>query len=147
MACAAHPSYLCPGRRLAVARQEQLRENPMTHVLLALFVVMQVGANLAFRCGTAVPSRWALCFAAGNALGVASIWLLMHLYTRMDANLALVIGGGGTFLAVQCVMAAVFGARLSSVQWLGVAAVGLGMAVAALGGSAPSHISSGHVPR
>jgi hypothetical protein len=104
---------------------------------MTIFLAMQVAANLIFKYGSTAPSRFAACFIAGNVIGASSIFLLMRLYERMNANLAMAIGGGATFLIVQFALATAFSSRLSTGQWVGIAAVGVGMAVTALS-AAPS---------
>ena len=102
--------------------------------IIGIFWAMQIVANLAFKYGTGTPARWWPCFVVGNVIGVSSIFFMMKIYERMNANIALTIAGGGTFLLVQVAMAAVFGSRLTVWQWAGIVAVAVGMAVAGMGG-------------
>jgi len=99
---------------------------------MTIFLAMQVAANLIFKYGSMAPSRFTACFVAGNLIGASSVYFLMRIYGRMNANVAMAIGGGATFLIVQFALATVFNSRLSTGQWCGVAAVGLGMAATAL---------------
>ena len=71
----------------------------LTAILRLCFLGLQIGANALFKAGSDVPARWWLCFVAGNALGMSSIYFLMRLYARMDVNVALALTGGGAFIA------------------------------------------------
>lgn len=104
----------------------------MIVTLLIVFWIWQVIAQLFFKHGSGDQSRWLACFLLGNLFGASSIWFLMKLYARMNANLAMAIAGGGAFLAVQIALALVFHTRPSVPQWLGYAMVAGGMAVATL---------------
>jgi multidrug transporter EmrE-like cation transporter len=99
---------------------------------MTIFLAMQIAANLIFKYGSMAPSRFVACFVVGNVIGASSIFFLMRLYERMNANVAMAIGGGATFLIVQFALATVFSSRLSTGQWFGIAAVGIGMAATAL---------------
>lgn len=107
----------------------------MKAALVAIFWLMQVGANLAFKYGSTQPQRWWWGFTAGNILGIGSIFFMMKLYERINVNIALTIAGGGTFLLVQIVLAGVFKSKLTFIQWSGILLVALGMLVAGLGAS------------
>jgi drug/metabolite transporter (DMT)-like permease len=102
-------------------------------VLLICFWVFQVTANVFFKMGGDMPSRWWWCFVLGNVVGISSIYFMMRLYARMDANMALALAGGGAFIAVQVALALVFGGRPTMAQWLGFVLVAAGMALSSLG--------------
>ena len=109
-----------------------------TAVVLIIFLAMQVAANLIFKYGSAEPSRWLICFVIGNVIGASSIYFMMKLYERLNANIAMALGGGATFLLVQLALAVTFHSRLSPLQWGGIVTVGIGMALAALGTTSAS---------
>ena len=109
-----------------------------TTLVMIIFLAMQVAANLIFKYGSGASSRWLPCFIIGNVIGASSIYFMMKLYERLNANLAMAIGGGATFLLVQLALAVAFNSRLSLLQWGGIAAVGIGMAMTALGTIATS---------
>lgn len=74
-------------------------------LLLLIFWGAQILAHVTFKFGSELKSRWLLCFITGNIIGVASIWILMKLYTIMPVNLALGLALGGGFLCTQIVIA------------------------------------------
>jgi multidrug transporter EmrE-like cation transporter len=103
-----------------------------TPVIPIAFLVMQVSANLIFKYGSSAPSRWLICFIVGNIIGASSIFFMMKLYERLNVNIAMAIGGGGTFLLAQLALAVVFHSRLAPLQWAGIAMVGVGMGLATM---------------
>jgi multidrug transporter EmrE-like cation transporter len=104
---------------------------------LAIFWAMQIFAQLAFKWGSGDPRRWRTGFLAGNVVGASSIVFLMRIYALLphNSNLAAVLAGSGGFVGSQLLLAWLFRSRLSARQWLGIALVALGTAVATLGGS------------
>lgn len=102
--------------------------------LLSVFWIMQVGAVLLFKYGATAPGRWIPCFIAGNVLGATSTWFWMLLLKQMNANVALGLATGGAFLAAQVALALAFRSHLSSVQFLGIAAILGGMLCLCFGG-------------
>ena len=103
-----------------------------TIVLLVAFWIWQVVAQVFFKHGSGAPSRWLTCFVLGNLFGASSIWFLMKLYARMNPNLAMALAGGGAFLAIQLVLAAVFSSRPTLPQWGGYVMIAVGMGLASL---------------
>ena len=108
--------------------------NRSTICLLAAFWIWQVTAQVFFKHGSSAPARWMPCFIAGNLFGASSIWFLMKLYARMNANLAMALAGGGAFLAVQFALATGFGSRPTAWHWTGYIMVALGMGMASFRG-------------
>ena len=108
-------------------------ERAMVWVFLVAFWSMQVAANLCFKAGSAMPTRWLAGFVLGNVVGASSIVFMMKLYARLDPNLAMALAGGGSFVCIQLALAACFGPRPTMQQWVGVALVAVGMVVASLG--------------
>lgn len=104
--------------------------------LLAGFFAFQVAANLLFTYGAVHPGRYWLGFIAGNAVGVSSIWFMMQIYQRMNANVGMAIACGGSFVLVQLALFLLFDGRLTLVQWVGIAAIVLGILTTTLGGKA-----------
>lgn len=100
---------------------------------LALFWAMQAGANVLFKYGTTAPGRYWIGYVAGNALGMSSILVMMRIYSLLQVNLAMALAGGGTFLAVQIMLALAFREGLNWQQCLGIATVMAGMVVVSLG--------------
>jgi multidrug transporter EmrE-like cation transporter len=100
--------------------------------LLTVFWIWQAIAQVFFKYGSMAQSRWLPCFVLGNVFGASSIWFLMKLYSRLNPNLAMALGGGGAFLVVQCTLALVFASRPTSLHWLGYAMIGIGMGLATL---------------
>ena len=82
---------------------------------MAIFVAMQVAAQLFFKWGSGGEGRWLKGFIGGNLFGFSSIWLLMQVYKQVNINLAMGICIGGSFLLSQLVLAIVFKSVLSPV--------------------------------
>ncbi len=99
------------------------------------FFTLQVLANLLFKYGGDHPERYWLCFIFGNIMGVSSIWFMMQIYQRMNANVGLAIAGGGSFLLVQLALFICFDGRLNVMQWLGIGMILAGIMTTILSGS------------
>jgi drug/metabolite transporter (DMT)-like permease len=99
---------------------------------LAIFWAMQIFAQIAFKWGSGDPRRWRTGFIAGNVVGATSIVFLMRIYALLpqNSNLAAVLAGSGGFVGSQLLLAWLFRSRLSARQWLGIALVAIGTAVA-----------------
>jgi len=108
--------------------------------LLLAFWVLQVAAYVIFKYGSstgkAYSRRWWICFLLGNIPGGISMYFMMRIYELMpdNPNLAIVLAGSGAFIASQIALAWIFRSKLSAIQWVGVALVAAGTAVATLGG-------------
>lgn len=111
----------------------------MQFVLYLLgFWAMQIVAAVAFRWG-AEPDhgrmRWLTGFLVGNAIAIASIWILMLLFQQANVNVAYGIGVGGAFLLAQLSISYVFRSRLRPLQYGGLVAMTTGMLLLGLGGA------------
>ena len=106
---------------------------PRVVAIVALFWAMQVVAQLFFKWGSDTPGRAVFGFLTGQAFGVTSIVLLMLLYRMMNANLALGICFGGSFLAAQIALAVVYRTGLATTQYAGIVAIAAGMLLLAGG--------------
>ncbi len=104
-----------------------------TIAVIAVYLAMQVIAQLYFKWGSALDGKWWRGFIGGNLFGFSSIWLLMHVYRSMNPNIALGICGGGAFLLSQIALAIVFKSNISVTQWGGVAAIFAGMILLTMG--------------
>jgi multidrug transporter EmrE-like cation transporter len=102
-------------------------------VYLAVFCAMQVVAQLFFKWGSQSAPRFIWGFLGGNLFGFSSIWLLMLLYKAMNPNVAMGVAMGGSFLLSQVAVMLVFKSRVAPVQWAGIAAIVIGMALLAGG--------------
>lgn len=107
-----------------------------TFAFLLGFFVLQVLANLLFKYGSVHPVRYWLGFVIGNAFGMSSIWFMMQIYQRMNANVGMAIAGGGSFLLVQLALFFCFDGRLNAAQWLGIAMILAGIVTTTLSGTA-----------
>jgi len=105
-------------------------------VLLIVFWVMQIVAQVLFKWGSLSDSRWVWGFWGGNALGLSSIWLLMLVYRVINPNVALGVAAGGAFLLSRIAIAVAFRSKVAPVQWLGIATMVAGMLLLATGGMA-----------
>ena len=101
----------------------------MILVWLAIFWVMQAGAQVLFNLGSQTPGKYWLFWGLGNIPGASSILLLMQLYKVMNPNLALGLGVGGGFLCGQIALAAIFRSSLSVYQYVAMVTVAAGMAL------------------
>ena len=96
-----------------------------------LYWLLGVAGGVCFKeGGTDAPHRL-FYFICGNVFGIASTWFLMCVYSRMNANLAMVITGAGAFVLIQVVYLALYRTQLTALQWLGIAAVLVGTLMAA----------------
>lgn len=102
--------------------------------MLVSFWALQAAAAVCFKYGSTADALWWPMFWTGHAFGVASIVIIMALYRRMNANVALGLCVGGGFLASQISMAVLFNSVLSPVQWAGMIAITGGMMLLAFGG-------------
>ncbi len=107
----------------------------MLAILFSLFMILQVSAHVLFKYGSTAPERFVWSFAIGNVVGVASIWFIMLMYQRMNANVVQAMASGGAFLVIQIVLAVAFDGRLSLLQWVGMAMILAGILVAVLCGA------------
>ena len=79
----------------------------MLYVNIVIFIIMQVGATLLFKWG-GTPGRYWWGFGLGNVVGASSIIFLINIYKMLNPNLAAAICSGGSFLAIQVAMFALF---------------------------------------
>ena len=102
-------------------------------VYLLIFWLMQVIAQVLFKWGSMSEPRWIWGFLGGNVFGFSSIWLLMLVYKAINPNIALGIATGGSFFLSQVVIVFAFKSKVLPVQWIGIAAIVIGMIVLAAG--------------
>lgn len=105
----------------------------MNLVWLIVFWLMQAVAQVFFKYGSAHPSKWLICYICGNVFGASSIWFLMLLYRSMNPNVALGSGTAGGFLGAQIAILLIFSPKVSPMQYIGMAAVSIGMALFIVG--------------
>lgn len=103
------------------------------YILFSLFYALQIGVYLFYKFGSTSPSRWIPCFIAGNILGMICMWIMMKLYTVMNANVATGLTMGGGFLLGQIALAVVFRTGLTWQQYLGIMVASLGLFILAKG--------------
>ncbi len=115
-------------------------------VYLLVFWAMQVVAQIIFKWGSSSESGWLWGFLGGNLFGFSSIWLLMLLYKAMNPNVALGIASGGAFLLSQIALAAMFRSHVSTLQWVGIAAIVAGIVLLGAAGEPPAKENTMHVP-
>jgi len=102
-------------------------------VWLVIFWAMQALAQVLFKLGAVYPQHKVLYFILGNIPGASSIVFLMLLYRRMNPNLALALGGGGSFIACQIALSVLFRAPLAIPQYAAMLLIAAGMALFPLG--------------
>jgi multidrug transporter EmrE-like cation transporter len=105
-------------------------------IWLMAFWLMQAGAQVLFKYGSADAGRWLFGFIAGNLFGASSIWFLMLLYRSMNPNVALGLGTAGGFLCAQLAIVILFRSNVSLFQYVGMAAVAAGMVLFITGSKA-----------
>ena len=108
-----------------------------TIVMLVSFWALQAAAAVCFKYGSTSDALWWPMFWTGHAFGVVSIVIIMALYRRMNANVALGLCVGGAFLSSQVTMAVLFDSALSPMQWTGMFTITGGMMLLAFGGAKP----------
>ena len=104
-----------------------------TVIYVLVFWAMQVIATIFFKWGSESQSRWIWGFVVGNLFGFSSVWLMMLVYKVIHPNLALGICAGGAFLLAQIAVAVVFRLPVAPMQWVGIAAIVIGMLTLAFG--------------
>ena len=92
-------------------------------VLLVIYWVLGVAQGLCFKQGGTDVAHRVPYFIAGITLGITSTWFIMKIYTRMNANLAMVVTGGVCFLGFQLAAWCLWRAPLTPLQWIGIATV------------------------
>ncbi len=109
-------------------------------LILAIFIVMQVLAQLAMKFGSVGTTvlrsrRWWLGFILANGVGAPSILLFMELYSAFPnyPNLVAAVVPAMCFLASQVALTLIFKSRLSMVQYAGIAMIAVGAVLACLG--------------
>jgi len=95
--------------------------------LLSLFCLMQGAITLLMKYGGSVPGRWWACFAAANVLTMASIGVMMAIYRQMNANSAMGIAVGFSFVVGQAALSLVFKQPVSACQLAGLVCVFAGV--------------------
>jgi multidrug transporter EmrE-like cation transporter len=103
-----------------------------TSLYLILFWLMQMVAQLFFKWGSIVESRWTTGFIVGNLFGFSSIWLLMLVYKSVPANVALALGTAGAFLFGQIGLAIAFKSPLTPWQIAGMLAIIVGIVMVSM---------------
>jgi multidrug transporter EmrE-like cation transporter len=101
--------------------------------ILGIFILFQIIANMLFKTGSLNNKYFIPCFIIANVFGMSSTWILMLVYKSLDANVAMAIGGGATFLIVQLFLMIFFGTKMVLYQWAGIVLVGSGIALVSLG--------------
>ena len=100
---------------------------------LTLFFILQVAANLFFKWGSTLESRYWWGFAIGNILGASSIMFLINIYKSIESpNVAMAISSGATFILVQVFMSLVFKSPLNFWQYAGIALIVSGVVLMSL---------------
>lgn len=101
-------------------------------LLLALFWLMQVVAQVLFKWGSLAEPRWWAGFVGGNLFGFSSIWLLMLVYRELNPNVALALATAGSFVFGQLGISYGFRSSMTGLQWLGVGVITAGVVLVAL---------------
>ena len=105
-------------------------------VTLCAFIALQIIANLLFKAGSVFQKYYVHCFVIANVFGISSTWILMTVYKHMDANIAMALGGGISFLLVQFFLMALFGTKMAGSQWAGILMVIIGITLVTAGAKA-----------
>ena len=98
-----------------------------TCIHLLVFWAMQATAQGLFTWGSIDPGRWWLGFVIGNAVGIASVVVLMRLGADGDPGLALALCIGGAFIAGQITAAVITGIVPTAGQWACIGLIAVSM--------------------
>lgn len=104
----------------------------MVIVNCAVFLLMQVIANLLFKWGGMAPNHYWWGFILGNAVGVSSILFMITMYRDMPAPIVIAVGTGGTFLLNQIIMFLIYREHLTPLAWTGVFLIFAGILMTSL---------------
>jgi multidrug transporter EmrE-like cation transporter len=105
---------------------------------LILYSILNTLASLCFKeCGTNAAHTW-FFFTIGIALGMISLIFIMWVYAGMNVNLGGALLLGISAVAVQVAFWLVYDARLSPLQWVGVALSIVGGVMAVSGKPRPA---------
>lgn len=107
-----------------------------TLALLAGILVLNLLASICFKEGGTDAAHRLRYFIGGNVLGISATALVMSLYKRMNANLAIVLVTAGSGLAVQFAFWALYRSPLTALQGLGIALTVAGTVLATWSGKA-----------
>ena len=114
-------------------QKDKLKIGPIgtaTVALLAGNLLLNLVASICFKeGGTDALHRWHY-FIGGNMLGITATALMMGLYRRMNANLAMVLVTGGSGILVQVAFWLLYHTPLTGMQVAGIAMTVFGMAIA-----------------
>lgn len=102
-------------------------------IILGMFVLFQIIASLFFKAGSVHEKYFVHFFLAANVFGMSSTWILMVVYKYMDANVAIAIGVGVSFLLTQLLLAVIFGTKMVFYQWVGIVLMFCGTTLVSLG--------------
>ena len=102
-------------------------------LILGIFILFQIIAGVLFKAGSVHQKYFVHCFLVANVFGMSSTWILMVVYKHMDANTAIAIGGGVSFLLTQLLLMAIFGTNMVFYQWAGIVLIVFGTTLVSLG--------------
>ncbi|MBN1553583.1 MAG: hypothetical protein JXA11_02475 [Phycisphaerae bacterium] len=94
---------------------------------LVIFIFMQVLCHLGLKYASTAPRRYIPFFILGNGVGLISTCILIWVYRRMNANIAMGLGIGVSFMLTQIALAILFKSALSWPQWLGIVLAASGL--------------------
>lgn len=77
-------------------------------ISITAFMLLQIGAALLFKWGSADTGHYWWGFIGGNLLGITSILALMQIYKVLPANTAAAVCTGGSFVCIQIALSIVF---------------------------------------
>jgi drug/metabolite transporter (DMT)-like permease len=103
--------------------------------LLAANLLLNLVASICFKEGGTDTAHRLEYFVGGNVLGISATALMMGLYKRLNANLAMMLVTGGSGIMVQVVFWLVYRTELTGLQMGGITMTVLGMVIATGGGA------------
>lgn len=98
--------------------------------LLAGYWVLAVAGGVCFKQGGTDEAHRLAYFIGGNALGIGATWFMMRLYSHLNVNVAMILCLSGAYTFTQGLFWLLYRADLAPLQWLGIAIVLLGSALA-----------------
>ena len=108
-----------------------MKLNP-SWVIMVLYCASQTAVVLLLKLADLQPRAYWAYFAGANVLTAVGLWLFSLALRHLNPSIVTAMGLGGTFVASQLLLAALFGSRLTALQTGGVSLIFVGLLTLAL---------------